>query len=69
MGGTFGGICMREYIPIILAVALVCGMCGTLIAKAARKKSSYPLLILSGVLAVLTFVGIIAAAIVIFFVK
>ena len=60
---------MREYVPIILAVALVCGMCGTLIAKSARKKSSYPLLILSGVLAVLTFVGIIASAIVIFFVK
>ena len=60
---------MREYIPIILAVALACGMCGTLIAKAARKKSSYPLLILSGVLAVLTFVGIIASAIILFFVK
>ena len=60
---------MREYIPIILAAALLCGMGGTLIAKSARKKSSYPLLILSGVLAVLTFIGVVASAIIIFFVK
>ena len=60
---------MREFVPIILAAALFCGMCGTLIAKRARKKSSYPLLIFSGVLAVLTFVGVIASAIIIFFVK
>ncbi|MBR5310391.1 MAG: hypothetical protein IKU42_04635 [Oscillospiraceae bacterium] len=60
---------MKEFIPIILIAALFCGLGGTLIAKSARKKSSYPLLIISGILAVLTFIGLIAAAIIIFFVK
>lgn len=54
---------------IIMVAALVCGMAGTLIAKQARKKSSYALLVISGILAVLTFAGLIAAAIFIFFVK
>ena len=54
---------MREYIPIILAAALIMGMAGTLIAKSARKKSSYPLLFLSGALAVLTLVGVICSAV------
>lgn len=54
---------------IIMAAALVCGFAGTLIAKQARKKSSYPLLIFSGILAVLTFAGLISAAIFVFFVK
>ncbi len=60
---------MREYVPIILAAALICGCVGTLIAKQARKKSSYPLLALSGIFAVLTVAGIVASAILIFFVK
>lgn len=60
---------MKEYVPLILAAALVCGFLGTVIAKKARKKSSYPLLYTSAALAVLTFVGVIASAIIIFFVK
>ena len=62
MGGTFGGTFMREYIPIILAAALVMGMAGTLLAKTARKKSSYPLLYLSAALAVLTLFGVVFSA-------
>ena len=60
---------MKEFVPVILVAALLCGMLGTLVAKQARKKSSYPLLITSGVLAVLTFAGFVAAVILIFFVK
>ena len=56
---------MREYIPIILAAALIMGMAGTLLAKSARKKSSYPLLYFSGFLAVLTLVGVISSAVLI----
>ena len=53
MGRTFGGLIM-EGIEIILMVAgIVFGLSGTLVAKEARKKSSYPLLYTSGVLAVL----------------
>ena len=59
-----------EGIEIILMIAgIVFGLSGTLVAKKARKKSSYPLLYTSGVLAVLTFVSLIAAAIFVFFVK
>ena len=54
---------------ILMAAGLVFGMAGTLIAKKARKKSSYPLLYVSGALAVLTFVCLIAAAVFVFFVK
>jgi hypothetical protein len=69
MGRTFGGLIM-EGIEIILMVAgIVFGLSGTLVAKEARKKSSYPLLYISGVLAVLTLVSLIAAAIFVFFVK
>ena len=69
MGGTFGGLIM-EGIEIILMVAgLIFGMAGTLIAKKARKKSSYPLLYVSGAFAVLTLVCLIAAAVFVFFVK
>ncbi len=53
---------MREYVPIILGAALICGFLGTLIAKAARKKSSYFLLYTSGALALATFIGVIASA-------
>lgn len=60
---------MKEFVPIILVVSFICGLGGTLIAKSARKKSSYPLLIFSGILAVLTLVGVIASAVIIFFVK
>lgn len=60
---------MREYVPVILAAALICGCVGTLVAKQARKKSSYPLLIISGILAALTFICLIAAAVLIFFIK
>lgn len=69
MGGTFGGLKMEGIEVIIMAAALICGFAGTLIAKAARKKSSYPLLIISGILAILTFIGLVAAAIFVFFVK
>ena len=69
MGGTFGGLIM-EGIEIILMVAgIIFGLSGTLVAKEARKKSSYPLLYTSGVLAVLTFAAFITAAIFVFFVK
>ncbi len=54
---------------LIMAAALICGLAGTVVAKQARKKSSYPLLIISGILAVLTFIGLVAAAIFVFFVK
>ena len=54
---------------IFMALGLVFGISGTLIAKKARKKSSYPLLYTSGVLAVLTLAAFIAAAIFVFFVK
>ena len=54
---------------IFMALGLVFGISGTLIAKKARKKSSYPLLYTSGVLAVLTLAAFITAAIFVFFVK
>ncbi len=60
---------MGEIEIIILALSFVCGALGSVLAKQAKKKSSYPLLITSGVLAVLTFVGIITAAIFVFFIK
>ncbi len=53
---------------IIMILTFLCGAAGTLIAKQARKKSSYPLLYLSGALAVLTLIGLIAAVIFVFFV-
>ncbi len=56
-----------EVILMVLGIAF--GITGTLIAKQARKKSSYPLLYTSGVLAVLTLVSLIAAIIFVFFVK
>ena len=59
-----------EGIEIILMIAgIVFGLSGTLVAKKARKKSSYPLLYTSGVLAVLTLASLIAAIIFVFFVK
>ena len=58
---------MREYVPIILVAALIFGMAGTLIAKMARKKSSYPLLITSSVMAILTFAGIVFSVAALFF--
>ena len=69
MGGTFGGLNMEGIEIIFMVAALICGFSGTLIAKQARKKSSYPLLITSGILAVLTFAGLVTAAIFVFFVK
>ena len=59
-----------EGIEVILMLAgLVFGITGTLVAKKARKKSSYPLLYTSGVLAVLTLASLITAIIFVFFVK
>ena len=59
-----------EGIEIILMIAgIVFGLSGTLVAKEARKKSSYPLLYTSGVLAVLTLASLISAIIFVFFVK
>ncbi len=58
---------MREYIPIILVAALIMGMSGTFLAKDARKKSSYPMLMISAGMAILTFVGIVFSVIVLFF--
>ena len=54
---------------IFMALGLVFGIAGTLVAKKARKKSSYPLLYTSGALAVLTLASLIAAIIFVFFVK
>ena len=54
---------------IFMALGLVFGIAGTLVAKKARKKSSYPLLYTSGVLAVRTLASLIAAIIFVFFVK
>ncbi|MBR2639650.1 MAG: hypothetical protein IKL18_09240 [Oscillospiraceae bacterium] len=59
-----------EGIEIIFMVAgLVFGIIGTIVAKRARKKSSYPMLYTSGVLAVLTLASLITAIIFVFFVK
>ena len=54
---------------IFMALGLVFGIAGTLVAKKARKKTSYPLLYTSGVLAVLTLASLITAIIFVFFVK
>ena len=54
---------------IFMAAGLLFGIAGTLIAKKARKKSSYPLLYISGVFAVLTLACLITAAVFVFFVK
>lgn len=54
---------------IFMALGLVFGIAGTFVAKKARKKSSYPLLYTSGVLAVLTLASLITAIIFVFFVK
>ena len=54
---------------IFMALGLVFGIAGTLVAKKARKKSSYPLLYTSGVLAVFTLASLITAIIFVFFVK
>ena len=54
---------------IFMALGLVFGIAGTLVAKKARKKSSYPLLYTSGVLAVLTLASLITAIIFVFFIK
>ncbi len=59
---------MRVYIPIILILSMVFGFSGMALARKAQKKSSYPLLIISITFAVLTFLGIIAALVLIFFV-
>lgn len=59
-----------EYVKIIVMVlTFIFGIAGTLIAKKARKKSSYPLLLISGFMAVLTLIGLITAIILILFVK
>lgn len=59
-----------EGIEIIFMVAgFVFGIIGTLVAKQARKKSSYLMLYTSGVLAVLTLASLITAIIFVFFVK
>ena len=59
-----------EGIEIIFMVAgFVFGIIGTLVAKQARKKSSYTMLYTSGVLAVLTLASLITAIIFVFFVK
>ena len=54
---------------IFMALGLVFGIAGTLVAKKARKKSSYPLLYPSGGLADLTLASLITAIIFVFFVK
>ena len=54
---------------IFMSAGLIFGIAGTLVAKQARKKSSYPLLYTSGALAVLTLASLIAVAIFVFFVK
>ncbi len=69
MGGTFGGAFMKETEIIILVASFICGAFGSLLAKQAKKKSSYTLLYISTALAVLTFIGIVAAVIFVFFDK
>ena len=69
MGGTFGGLIMEGIEVILMVLGIAFGITGTLIAKQARKKSSYPMLYTSGVLAVLTLVSLITAIIFVFFVK
>ena len=69
MGGTFGGLNMEGIEVIFMALGLVFGIIGTLVAKQARKKSSYPMLYTSGVLAVFTLASLITAIIFVFFVK
>lgn len=67
MDGAFGGICMKEYVPIILIASFLIGFLGMALAKNAKKKSSYSILIISAAMAVITFVGIITAVIFMFF--
>ena len=69
MGGTFGGLNMEGIEIIFMVAGLVFGIIGTLVAKQARKKSSYTMLYASGVLAVLTLASLITAIIFVFFVK
>ena len=69
MGGTFGGLNMEGIEIIFMVAGLVFGIIGTIVAKRARKKSSYPMLYTSGVLAVLTLASLITAIIFVFFVK
>ncbi|MBQ4547336.1 MAG: hypothetical protein IJA17_09305 [Oscillospiraceae bacterium] len=59
-----------EGIEIIFMVAgVVFGLSGTLLAKKSREKSSYPMLITSGIFAVLTLFCLVTAAVFVFFVK
>ncbi|MBE6892599.1 MAG: hypothetical protein E7482_01135 [Ruminococcaceae bacterium] len=60
---------MKETEIIILVASFICGAFGSLFAKQAKKKSSYTLLYISTALAVLTFIGIVAAVIFVFFDK
>ena len=69
MGGTFGGLNMEGIEIIFMVAGLVFGIIGTIVAKRARKKSSYPMLYTSGVLAVLTLASLITAIIFVFYVK
>ena len=69
MGGTFGGLNMEGIEIIFMVAGFVFGIIGTLVAKQARKKSSYTMLYTSGVLAVLTLASLITAIIFVFFVK
>ncbi len=68
MGGAFGGLSMK-YEVILMIASFLCGVLGMALARSAKKKSSYPLLVLSGICAVITFAGLIAAIVFIFFIK
>lgn len=54
---------------ILMVAAFICGFAGMALARSAKKKSSYPLLIASGIFAVLTLAGLVGAIVFIFFVK
>lgn len=54
---------------IVMIAAFLCGVIGMAFAKKAKEKSSYALLFTSGFFALLAFAGIIAAIVLIFFIK
>ena len=54
---------------VIMVASFLCGVLGMAFAKKAKEKNSYPFIVASGISAVLTFVGLITAAVLIFFVK
>lgn len=69
MGGAFGGLKMDNIGIIVLAASFLCGIIGAALAKAAKKKNSLPLVIVSTALAVFTLIGLIVSAAMLLFIK